>query len=330
MKEDILKDWSMAPVLIPTLCRYEHLKACIDSLAKCDLAEETDLHVSLDYPLKESHWDGYRKILSYLESVTGFKNVFIYKQEKNLGAVENWNFLHEKVKDKYKTYIGSEDDNVFSPNFLRYINEGLKRLEKDEKVFAICGYCFPIEAIKDMNTYFLYPAFSAWGYGTWIGKESAFIKELYRVEYPQSVLSSFEKVSKMIKESTATFDNLVSMAAYGLLHGDTLYETKIITEGYSCLFPTLSKVRNNGHDGTGVHCGNSGQEIFEKQRIDDSKELILELAEKEELEKCKTAFKDYKCGKKKVKYKVWLKYIIYKLNLRFILKNSQKIKSIFR
>ena len=48
-----------APVMIPTLCRYEHLKRCIESLQMNSWAKYTDLYIGLDYPAKESHIDGY-------------------------------------------------------------------------------------------------------------------------------------------------------------------------------------------------------------------------------------------------------------------------------
>lgn len=44
---EILND---APILIPTLNRYEHLKRCVESLAKNKLAKESELVIGLDYP----------------------------------------------------------------------------------------------------------------------------------------------------------------------------------------------------------------------------------------------------------------------------------------
>ena len=43
------------PILIPTLNRYNHLKRCVESLAKCTHADKTDLYIALDYPLKEEN-----------------------------------------------------------------------------------------------------------------------------------------------------------------------------------------------------------------------------------------------------------------------------------
>ena len=48
-----------APVVIPTLCRYEHLKNCLESLARCTYSHETDVYLCLDFPAKESHKRGY-------------------------------------------------------------------------------------------------------------------------------------------------------------------------------------------------------------------------------------------------------------------------------
>ena len=39
-----------APVLIPTLNRYEHFKRCLESLERCTWAEKTDVYVALDFP----------------------------------------------------------------------------------------------------------------------------------------------------------------------------------------------------------------------------------------------------------------------------------------
>ena len=50
---------TFAPVIIPTLCRFEHFNRCIESLSKCTWAEYTEVYIGLDYPAKESHWGGY-------------------------------------------------------------------------------------------------------------------------------------------------------------------------------------------------------------------------------------------------------------------------------
>ena len=57
-----------APVVIPTLCRFEHFKRCVDSLSRCIHANQTELIIGLDYPHKESHVESHSKILDYLNN----------------------------------------------------------------------------------------------------------------------------------------------------------------------------------------------------------------------------------------------------------------------
>ena len=115
-----------APVIIPTLCRFEHFKICIESLSNCTWAEYTEVYIGLDYPAKESHWDGYNQINDYL-SLCGnlnFKKLHVIKRPYNygFGAKGNLATLKNDILKISDRIIISEDDNIFSPNFLMYIN----------------------------------------------------------------------------------------------------------------------------------------------------------------------------------------------------------------
>lgn len=151
-----------APVAIPTLCRFEHFKACIESLSRCTWAEHTEVFVGLDYPAKESHWEGYRKINDYLDHAgdMGFKKLHVIKRDPNYGLdyvkrdpnqIGNTAALVKEIAQSFSCYIYSEDDNVFSPNFLEYIDKGLEKFKDDDKVVAVVGYCHPY-AFKHATT----------------------------------------------------------------------------------------------------------------------------------------------------------------------------------
>ena len=131
---------SFAPVIIPTLNRYDHLRRCIDSLAKCIHAKETELIIGLDYPPSEKYEGGWKKIREYLPTVTGFKKVTIIIRDHNLGAVGNMNALIDYSNKLYDRYIFSEDDNEFSPCFLDFVNKGLEIYKDNRKVLSVCGF----------------------------------------------------------------------------------------------------------------------------------------------------------------------------------------------
>ena len=51
-----------APILIPTLCRADKFRKCIESLKKNKWAKYTAVYIALDYPLNDTHWCGYNEI----------------------------------------------------------------------------------------------------------------------------------------------------------------------------------------------------------------------------------------------------------------------------
>ena len=109
-----MTDMIYAPVLITTLNRYEHFKETITSLSQCTGADMTDLYIALDYPPTPFYEDGYRKIVEYLPTISGFKSVNIIKREKNYGMGKNFHdALHQVIFTKYDRFIFSEDDNLF-------------------------------------------------------------------------------------------------------------------------------------------------------------------------------------------------------------------------
>lgn len=169
-----MEQFIYAPVVIPTICRYNTFKPCIDSLSRCTDADKTELYIGLDYPAKESHWEGYRKICDYVQDIKGFKSVYIFKREYNYGQGKNMEDLLKHVKEKYDRYIVSEDDNVFSPNFLEYINYGLEKYRDHPDVIAICGFNYPFSYMENIIGYeknaFPITAFTAWGVGLWLIK----------------------------------------------------------------------------------------------------------------------------------------------------------------
>jgi len=263
-----------APVLIPTLNRYEHFHRCVESLSRCTHADKTDLYIALDYPANDSHWEGYNKIKEYLNEISGFKSLNIIQRDKNFGATQNIIDAREQVFQKYDRIILSEDDNEFAPNFLDYINKGLDKFENDHSVLAICGYIYPFKKpIESEFKYFYGKAFSAWGYGSWKSKP------LHSEAYTSSELINFLK-TKTIRKKIKYYDErklylIKDYLRYNIEpYGDRSVVINILVNDKYCIFPTISKVRNWGHDGTGIHCGEMNNDIFRLQPID--KNLLFE------------------------------------------------------
>lgn len=261
-----------APIIIPTLNRAEHLKECIESLKTSPLANETDLYISVDYPPNEQYVEGYEQVKKYVKEDLkgGFRNIYIYIQEENLGAERNSIFLREKSIASSKTsYIFTEDDNVFSPAFLEYINYSLEKYEEDENIFRICGYSPLMHYSEAEGDSFLLDHGNGWGMGIWRRKEEDFEKWLSRENFMKLLKNStvcnllysrsFKKYWNLVEaclsipgDKTDVFSSQLSNNIRNIDYTAGIYMT---LNGLCALFPKNNLVVNNGFDGTGINCG---------------------------------------------------------------------------
>ncbi|MDP3115400.1 MAG: hypothetical protein Q8M98_11625 [Candidatus Cloacimonadaceae bacterium] len=261
-----------APVFIGTLNRSDHFKQAVESLKQNQLAQDTHLFIGLDYPSKDEHYSGYNQTLDYLENIKGFKEVTVFKRSTNMGAAKNFKDGQDNVLQLYDRIIISEDDNYFSPTFLAYMNAGLDKFESDRRIFGICGHNYPISfESKYSGNYYAWQGASVWGFGTWrdryqslnytINDLCAYLRKpvnvirAYRIA-PHYIASMLGKV-----QSKADFDPF----------SDAVINLYLRNHNQYCIFPTLSKVRNFGHDGTGLRSGIiQGDNPFVTQAIDDA------------------------------------------------------------
>jgi hypothetical protein len=269
-----------APVVIPTLCRYDHFTQCIESLSRCTWADRTDVYIGLDYPAKESHWEGYNKIKTYLDTCElKFKSLNVVVRERNygFGAKGNVATLQKQVLTQYDRFIMSEDDNVFSPNFLVFMNKGLEKFKDDKSVFAINGYrhFYPVKMEK--NTFLRQNIeFSAWGYGIWRDRvknmppydyfaNSFTLKKFFDVKKDMGCRRALNYWDFCFKPIKAWFDVPWSIYAY--------------LENMDIIMPSeVSLVRNIGWDGSGEHCAGM-DDIAQRhltQKISEKTDFVFE------------------------------------------------------
>lgn len=245
-----------APIIIPTLNRDDHLKKCIESLAANKLAPQTELYIGLDYPPSEKYREGWQRIKEYLPNIKGFKKVVVLEAEKNLTAQGNVEFLKQHIRDLgYKAYIFTEDDNVFSPNFLEYANWGLKEFENDNSIFAVVGFKrVNVDFLK--NNVYKYPRYVAWGFATWFNRVDK-IDEFKDFDKLRQMVKSWP-LSIVFTKKVSTAVSIMRMIKNQYILEDTL-PSLLPPEERFCIYPKVSMVRNEGLDGSGLHCGNNAE-----------------------------------------------------------------------
>lgn len=258
---------NFAPILIPTLNRYSHFKRCIETLSLCTHAHNTDLFIALDYPFKEGHWEGYNKITSFVDEINGFKTVTVIKREVNFGVRENLINARKSIFKKYDRIITSEDDNVFSPDFLDFINKGLELYKDRKDILSISGYQYPVTLPKNYKQdVYLFGGFSAWGYGTWKDKWDSID---WNIDELRIFLNNKTLANKLLSKNL--IKGLDRIVKTGEIAGDTYIVYYQNMNNMYSVFPIISRVRNNGHDGTGIHGGDDpkARKIYLNQPMSD-------------------------------------------------------------
>lgn len=252
-----------APVIIPTLCRYEHFVRCVESLRKNTWAQYTDVYIGLDYPAKESHREGYEKIKDYLkQNFTEFNHFTVIIRKKNYGASRNFVELRRACSEKYDRYIVMEDDIECSPVFLEYMDKMLEKYQDDESVIAVTGYCPPIQLKHREGANAIKQQLEAytWGIGRWKNKTEQTIDYLSG----STLKKKFDEVysSRRLFKMTdwAITDYIRSVVYSDFLSRGLEFLTDVtmrifltVTNKY-VIMPTKTKTRNLGFDGSGLYC----------------------------------------------------------------------------
>lgn len=256
-----------APISITTLCRYEHFRRCVESLSRCTHADTSHLYIGLDFPLHKSHETGYRLICDYLPQISGFGEVTVLRRETNYGASKNARDLTELIYSTNDCLIRTEDDNEFSVNFLDYMNKCLEKFKNEHRVLAICGHARMVTIPSSYQANYYYGrGFSAWGYGTWKDRRG---KGVYSPEDLKAYIGQPELLRKLKYHHPEFFRVVIrSIESKRIIYGDGARVLNMIRNEQFCVFPTISKVRNHGHDGTGIHGGKIKNSPFKRVKLD--------------------------------------------------------------
>jgi len=242
-----------APIMVSVYDRIIHFRQCIESLKENKYADQSHLFIAIDAPYKDEHVARNRMCVEYAKSITGFKGVTIFIRDKNMGSMGNRDAARDDIFRKYNRLIMFEDDNVFAPGFLSYMNNGLNVYEKREDIFSVAAYGLPIQMPEHYkDDVYLIVAFTAWGVGIWRDKWN-------QVDWSLSEFNAFIDNKSELKKFSKTYEKaipqLLKMRQTGHVTGDGLLLVHMYLHNMYSVYPVFSRVRNIGHDGSGEHCG---------------------------------------------------------------------------
>ena len=274
------------PIVIPTLCRFEHFKRCIESLSQNTHADRTELIIGLDYPSKMEHWEGYNKIKEYISTINAFKGIICFERKENYGAEKNTNDIVCYAFEKYDALILSEDDKEFSPCFLDFMNKTLYKYKYEKKITSVCGYtAFDFENIKENGVLFTHDN-CAWGMGIWKHKET----EVNNMEFYECLWKSTCQFWTLFLKAPAITTMFTTMMQKQAKWGDIMRSVRNIKNETFQVRPYISLVRNWGYDGSGLHCTSIDEKMKEQKILNNT---IFTLNQDEKIKNSLTYFAEF-------------------------------------
>lgn len=247
------RHFNLSPIILFVYNRQWHTQQTIEALQQNELADESDLIIYSDAPKNGRACSKVQEVRDYIKSVDGFKSVKIIEREKNWGLAANIIDGVTEVVNQYGKIIVMEDDIITSPAYLSFMNQALDVYQNENKVWHISGWNYPIER-HGLDDAFLWRVMNCWGWATWADRWVEFEKN------PKRLIDTWTKQQKhhFDLDGSGIFWPQITANAEGKINTWAIFWYATLYEKCGlCLNPATSYVENIGHDGSGVHCGDT-------------------------------------------------------------------------
>ena len=142
-------------------------------------------------------------------------------------------------------------------------------IKNRKDIFAICGYNYPVNIPADYPyNFYLFKGAPGWGIGLWKNRHN---KIDISVSSVNKFLKNYKNIVKVRRVANYLLPHLFDIVTNNFVAGDIIYSMNLVKNNMFCILPVISKVRNYGLDGTGVHGGLTKNNVFMNQSIDDAK-----------------------------------------------------------
>jgi hypothetical protein len=238
----------MEKTIIALFCykRAAKLKASVEALLKNPECASMDVIFFSDGYRGEKDKPGVLATRAYINSVTGFRNVYKHFRDKNLTSAPNFHEGINYLSKNYERFIAIEDDLIVTPNYIRYMLDGLDYYEKHPAVFCITGYCFPLTKKDYAYDSIIYNRFCSYGWASWSCKIQQVVWD--SDELKQRIQSSPDFRTRLNREGLDLFRTLKKQLNGTISAWDILMQVHVAENELKVVYPVVSKVCNIGFD----------------------------------------------------------------------------------
>lgn len=250
---------TLAPILLFTYNRPEHLRNTLHALRMNTLATESDLFVYSDAPKQPEQIETVERVRQIIRQIDGFKSVTLIERTENWGLARSIIDGVTTQITRFGRVIVLEDDLITSPYFLQFMNDALEIYKDEPKVGHIQGCDFTND--PTLPETFLIKWTGSWGWGTWDRAWKYFNsngQELLDELIERKLTKEFDfngnyGYTRMLRRQIKGRNNSWAIR----------WNASLFLKGILSLNVGRSLVQNIGFDGSGTNCG--GGNLYQSQ-----------------------------------------------------------------
>lgn len=246
------KSGAFTPVALFVYNRPWHTQMTVEALLKNAEACHTPLVIFSDASKNGSDTDRVAEVRAYLRSIQGFQSIRIVERATNFGLSRSIADGVSTLCAEYGRVIVLEDDLLTSPDFLRFMNQGLDLYKDDAAVASIHGYAYPLESDAEVpESYFLRGA-DCWGWATWARAWQHFEPDGFKLK---SMLQHQNLEYRFDFDGNSAYMKMLRNQIKGKNDSWAIrWHASAFLKNMLTLYPRQSLVANIGFDASGTHC----------------------------------------------------------------------------
>ena len=150
--------------------RAAKLKRSMEALLQNPECANMDVVFFCDGAKGEHDREGVMQTRAYIDSLTGFRNIYKHYREKNLSTGPNFKQGITWLCSNYDRFIVVEDDLVVTPNYISYLLQGLDFYAASPSIFCVTAFCFPIDVKSYRYDTIIHKRFCSYGWASWTNR----------------------------------------------------------------------------------------------------------------------------------------------------------------
>lgn len=238
----------MEKIIIAVFCykRAEKLKTSMEALLKNSESASMDVVFFSDGHKGEKDYRGVMETRAYIDSLTGFRNIYKHYRERNISTGPNFKQGITWLCENYEKFIVVEDDLVVTENYLSYLLQALNFYKDEKSVFCVTGFCFPIQIENYAYGTIIHKRFCSYGWASWSDR----VKHVkWDKDELKNMINNSPGFKSRLNEEGRDLYRMVKKQINGTISTwDIQMQVHVSENKLKVVYPTISKGYNIGFD----------------------------------------------------------------------------------